>query len=71
MVPVCGRSASGERVIAYAPHGHWKTMTFVGALRQRRMTKHFVLEGAVTGPLFLNYVKQYFVPTLSQRAATS
>jgi hypothetical protein len=33
------------RLIDYAPHGHWKMMTFVGALRQRGMTVPFVLEG--------------------------
>jgi len=66
MVRLRGRSASGERLIDYAPRGHWKTMTFVGALRQRRMTAPFVLEGAMTGPLFLGYVKQYLVPTLKR-----
>ena len=38
-------SASGERLIDYAPHGQWKMMAFVGALRQRVMTASFVLEG--------------------------
>src|ERR1700751_5944638 len=38
MVRLRGRNASGERLVDYAPHGHWKMMTFVGALRQRGMT---------------------------------
>ena len=66
MVRLRGRSASGERLIDYAPHGHWKMLTFVGALRQRGMTAPFVLDGAMNGPLFLAYVKQYLVPTLKR-----
>ena len=66
MVRLRGRSASGERLVDYAPHGHWKIITFVGALRQRGMTAPFVLEGAMNGPLFLAYVKQYLVPTLKR-----
>jgi hypothetical protein len=30
-----------------------KTVTFVGALRQRGMTAPFVIEGAMNGPTFL------------------
>jgi hypothetical protein len=29
MVRPYGRSPRGERLIGYAPHGHWKTITFV------------------------------------------
>ena len=45
----------GERLVGYAPHGHWKTITFVGGLRQRGMTAPFVLEGAINGPMFLAF----------------
>ena len=27
-----GRSAKGQRLVASIPHGHWKTMTFIGGL---------------------------------------
>jgi hypothetical protein len=27
----------GERLIAHVPHGHWQTMTFIGALRHDRI----------------------------------
>jgi transposase len=64
MMRLRGRAPRGERLIGYAPHGAWKTVTFVGALRQRRMTAPFVIEGAMNGPLFLAYVKQCLVPTL-------
>jgi hypothetical protein len=53
MVRLYGRSPRGERLIGYAPHGHWKTITFVAGLRLRRITAPFVLEGAMNGPMFL------------------
>ena len=66
MVRPYGRSPRGERLIGYAPHGHWKTITFVAGLRLRAITAPFVLEGAMNGPMFLAYVKQCLVPTLKR-----
>src|SRR3979411_257291 len=57
MVRLRGRARRGERLGDYAPHGHWKTITFVAGLRNRGMTAPFVLEGAMNGPMFLAYVK--------------
>ena len=45
------------------PH-HWKTTTFVGALRLKGMTAPMVLDGPMTGAWFLSYVEQVLVPTL-------
>jgi hypothetical protein len=47
------------------PHGHWKTTTFVGALRTCGMTAPMVLDGAMHGRAFLAYVEQVLVPTLT------
>ena len=66
MMRLRGRAPRGKRLVGYAPHGHWKTITFVGGLRQRGMTAPFVLEGAINGPMFLAYVKQCLVPTLKR-----
>ena len=66
MVRLRGRSPRGKRLIGYAPHGHWKTITFVAGLRKRGMTAPFVLEGAMNGPMFLAYVKQCLAPTLKR-----
>lgn len=60
-----GRSRRGERCQAPIPHGHWKTTTFVGALRISGMTAPIVLDGAMYGAAFLAYVEQVLVPTLS------
>src|SRR5262245_3454573 len=39
LVRLRGRAPRGERLVGYAPHGHWKTITFVGGLRQRGMDR--------------------------------
>jgi transposase len=59
-----GRAPRGERCRAAIPHGHWKTTTFVGALRLGGMTAPMVLDGPMTGPAFLAYVEQVLAPTL-------
>ncbi len=59
-----GRAPRGQRCRAPVPHGHWKTTTFVGALRLQGMTAPMVLDGAMHGAAFLAYVEQVLVPTL-------
>ena len=59
-----GRAIRGERCRAGVPHGHWKTTTFVGALRATGMTAPMVLDGAMDGAAFDLYVKEVLAPTL-------
>ena len=59
-----GRALRGHRCRAPVPHGHWKTTTFVGALRLSGMTAPMVLDGAMHGAAFLAYVEKVLVPTL-------
>ena len=59
-----GRALRGHRCRAPVPHGHWKTTTFVGALRLSGMTAPMVLDGAMHGAAFLAYVDQVLVPIL-------
>lgn len=47
------------------PHGHWKTSTFVAGLRTGGLTAPLVIDGAMNGEVFLAYVEQILVPTLS------
>lgn len=61
----CGRAPRGERCRAPVPHGHWKTTTFVGALRLEGMTAPMTLDGAMNGAAFLAYVEQVLAPTLT------
>jgi transposase len=60
-----GRSPRGDRCRAPVPHGHWKTTTFVGALRLEGMTAPMILDGAMHGAAFLAYVEQVLASTLS------
>jgi transposase len=59
-----GRAPIGERVIGRVPHGHWKTTTFVAALRADGLVAPMVIDGAMNGDLFVAYVEQVLVPTL-------
>jgi transposase len=59
-----GRAPRGERLIASVPHGHWKTSTFVAALRLSGLTAPLVIDGAMNGEIFRAYVEQILAPTL-------
>lgn len=66
MTRLRGRALRGRRVIGKVPHGHWKTTTFVGALRMTGIKAPMVVDGAMNGPVFLAYIQQQLVPTLRQ-----
>lgn len=44
-----GRAPEGERLLASVPHGHWKTTTFLAALRTTGLTAPLVVDGAING----------------------
>jgi DDE superfamily endonuclease len=67
MMRLCGRCPRGERLIGRVPQGHWKTMTFVAALRRNGMRAPCTVDGAMNGTKFLAYVKQCLPPTLKRR----
>ncbi len=64
MTRLYGWSPVGQRLKAYAPGGHWKTMTVIAALRHDRLTAPFVLDGPINGEWFRTYVETQLVPTL-------
>lgn len=64
MVRTRGRCPRGDRLVDYAPHGHWKTITFIAGLRHDEMVAPFVIEGAMNGEIFLAYIEQCLAPTL-------
>lgn len=66
MTRLYGRCSRGERLLASAPFGRWRTVTFVGALRKRGMTAPMIIEGAMNGEAFLAYIKQNLVPGLKR-----
>ncbi len=60
-----GRAPQGQRLIAKVPHGKWRTLTFLAALRHDRIDAPCVLDGPINGESFLAYVEQFLLPTLS------
>ncbi|MEO9191245.1 MAG: IS630 family transposase [Acetobacteraceae bacterium] len=60
-----GRAGRGQRLHALVPHGHWRTMTFLAALRSDRIDAPCVLNGPVNRTNFLAYVEQFLTPTLA------
>jgi transposase len=66
MAPVRGWGPKGKRLRGFAPHGHWRTLTFLGALRCDRLAAPCVFDGPINGPCFRAYVEQQLVPTLKQ-----
>jgi putative transposase len=64
MAPLRGWAPCGQRLPGNAPHGHWKTMTFLAALRHDRLTAPWLIDGPIDGQSFLQYVEEVLVPTL-------
>jgi hypothetical protein len=64
MIRLWGRAVRGQRVVSKVPHGHWKTATFVGALRISGVSAPLVVDGPMNGQVFRAYVEQQLAPTL-------
>ena len=64
LVRLHGRAICGQRLNAKTPHGHWKTLTFVAALRSDRIDAPCVLDGPINKTSFLAWVEQSLIPTL-------
>jgi transposase len=67
MVRLSGRCPRGERLIGRVPQGHWKTITFVAALRRNGMRAPCTVDGSMNGAKFLAYVEQCLAPTLKRK----
>lgn len=59
-----GRCARGRRLAAKVPHGRWRTLTFLAALRVNRIDAPCVIDGPINGRSFLAYIEQVLIPTL-------
>ena len=64
MAPLRGWGPKGKRLRGLAPHGRWRTMTFLGALRLDDITAPCVFEGPINGECFRAWVEQQLVTTL-------
>ena len=65
MAPLRGWGPRGQRLKGYAPYGHWKTLTFIAALRHDRIDAPWVIDGPINGEMFRLYVESVLAPTLS------
>ena len=64
MTRLRGWGPRGERLVDAAPHGHWRTTTFLAGLRASGIVAPFVLDGPMTGSVFRAYVEQMLAPAL-------
>ena len=64
MAPLRGWGPKGKRLTGFAPYGHWRTMTFLAALRCDQLTAPCVFDGPINGASFLAYVEQQLIRTL-------
>jgi len=64
MARLRGWAPVGERCRAAIPHGHWKTITFVGGLTLSGFVAPMLLEGAMNGECFRAWVEQILAPAL-------
>jgi len=58
------QSTISERCRAAIPHGHWKTITFVGGLTLTGFVAPMLLDGPMNGECFLARVERMLAPTL-------
>ncbi len=66
MIRRYGWGPRDQRLIDAAPHGHWRTTTFVAGLRSTGIIAPFVLDGPMTGEVFKAYVAQFLAPSLKR-----
>lgn len=59
-----GWARRGERLIARAPFGKWRTLTFLAALRHDRIDAPVLFDGPINGVRFRTYVEHALTPTL-------
>jgi len=65
MTRLRGWAPRGHKLVAKVPHGKWRTLTFLAALRHDRIDAPAVLDGPINGRSFLAWVEQMLVPTLT------
>jgi transposase len=66
MIRARGRCERGKRLRSKAPFGHWKTQTFVAALRCGALTAPWVIDAPMDRPIFETYVRTQLAPTLEK-----
>jgi len=66
MAKTTGWAPCGQRLIDHAPFGHWRTQTFVAALRHVRLDAPCVIDGPMNAEMFDLYIETQLTPTLRE-----
>ena len=64
MTRLYGWGPTNQRVHYAAPHSHYKTTTFLAALRLDGLFAPWVIDGALNGDLFTAYIRKELAPQL-------
>lgn len=64
MVKTTGWAPCGQRLVDHAPFGHWRSQSFIAALRHDRIEAPWVIDGAMNAELFALYIRTQLAPTL-------
>ncbi len=64
MARLRGWALKGQRCRAAIPHGHWKTVTFVGGLTRAGFVAPMLLDGPMDGEVFRAWCEQMLAPVL-------
>jgi transposase len=64
MARLRGWARKGERCRAAIPHGHWKTITFLGGITLKGFIAPMLLDGPMDGDAFLAWCEQSLGPVL-------
>lgn len=64
MTRLRGRAPRGRRLLAKAPHGHWRTTTMISSVRLDGTTACMTIEGATDTAVFQAYVREILSPSL-------
>ena len=66
MARLRGWAPKGRRCRAAVPHGHWKTITFVGGLTLAGVIAPMLIDQPMDGEIFLAWCEQMLAPALRQ-----
>ncbi|WP_404381690.1 IS630 family transposase [Caenispirillum salinarum] len=59
-----GWAPCGDRLVSFAPFGHWRSQTFIAALRHDGLVAPWVINGAMNRRLFECYIGTQLAPML-------
>ena len=59
-----GWSPQGQRFVAHAPFGSWKTQTFIAGLRCHGLAAPFIVDAPMNSRIFETWIETQLAPTL-------